>query len=82
MLSKAIRDLSIRDLLHALNEKLGLECTQIRDIAPSHVVPAASLESKVSTRQPILVPSGATMGSDSSGPYYRSIASKPEHTMF
>ena len=42
------RDLSLPDLLHMLNEKLGLECTRLRDTA---LLPAAftvSLESQVS----------------------------------
>ena len=50
---EAVRDLSIQDLLRLLNEKLGLECTRIREISPSQ---AASLESEVSTRRQILVP--------------------------
>ena len=74
---EAACDLSIQDLLHVLNEKLSLEWAQIRTIPTSHAVPAASLESEVSTRQPILAP----MRSNSHG-LHRSTASKPEHTMF
>ena len=80
MLSEVVRDLSIQDLLRALSEKLGLEYTRIREIPSSYAVPAASLESEVSIRQPVLVPVGATVGTNSSGPY-RSKVSKPEHTM-
>ena len=78
---EAARDLSIQDLLRVLNEKLGLECTRIRDIPLSRTVPATFLESEVSTRWLILVPTDATAGSDSSG-LYRSTFSRPEHTIF
>ena len=50
---KAVRDLSIQDLLHALNEKLRPEYARIRD-TPTPLVPAASLESEVSTLRPVL----------------------------
>ena len=79
---EAARDLSIQDLFCVLNEKLDLECTRIHDISPSRPVPAAYLESEVSTRQPILIPTNtAAVGSDTSG-LYRSTASKPKHTIF
>lgn len=45
---EAARELSIQDLLRVLNEKLGLDCTRIRDIFTSREVPAASLELEVS----------------------------------
>ena len=78
---EAVHDLSTQDLLHVLNEKLGLERTRIRDILPSHVVPLASLESDVSTCQPILVPMDAALVSNPSG-LRRSIVSRPERAMF
>ena len=56
MLVEAVRNLSVSELLRALNEKLGLECTRIRNISTSHTVPAASLKSEVSTRLPTPVP--------------------------
>ena len=59
--------LFIQDLLHVLNEKLGLECTRIREILSFHAVPAASLRSEVSRCQPILTPMDAAVRSDSSG---------------
>ena len=51
---EATPDLPIQDL-RVWNEKLGLECTQIREIPPPHTVPSASLESEVSMDQPIPV---------------------------
>ena len=56
MLVEAVRNLSVSELLRALNEKLGLECTRIRNISTSHTVPAASLKSEVSIRLPTPVP--------------------------
>ena len=56
---EAAYDLSIQDLLRVLNERLGLECARIREISPSQ---AASLESEVSARRPILVPIYVAMG--------------------
>ena len=56
MLLEAVRNLSVSELLRALNEKLGLECTRIRNISTSHTVPAASLKSEVSIRLPTPVP--------------------------
>jgi len=41
-------NLSIPELLHILNEKLGLERTRFRDIPLPPVASAASLESQVS----------------------------------
>ena len=76
---EAIRDLSIQDLLRAVNEKLRLEYTRIRD-TPTRPVPAVSLESEVSIRQPVLAPMDATV-SDPGG-LHRSTASKPLRTMF
>ena len=40
-------DLSILELLHALNEKLGLECARMRAIRLPLVVPTGSLETDV-----------------------------------
>ena len=76
---EAIRDLSIQDLLRAVNEKLHLEYTRIQD-TPTCSVLAVSLESEVSTHQPDLAPTDAT-GSDPGGPH-RSIVSTPLHAMF
>ena len=76
---EAICDLSIQDLLRAVNEKLCLEYTRIRD-TPSCSVLAVSLESEVSTHQPVLALTDAT-GSDPGGPH-RSIVSTPLHAMF
>ena len=56
---EAIRDLSIQDL-HALNEKLCLEYTQICD-TPTRSVLAISLESEVNTLQPVLAPMNVTV---------------------
>ena len=49
MLPDAVRDLSSFELLCALNEKLSLECTGLRETYPPPTTPAASLESQVST---------------------------------
>ena len=48
---EAARGLSIPDLLRLLNEKLGLECTRVREIPLSPAVPAPTLGSEVSTRR-------------------------------
>ena len=48
MALETAHDLSISDLLCVLNEKLGLDCTRIRDIFTSREVPATSLELEVS----------------------------------
>ena len=53
---EATRDLSIRDLLRALNEKLNLEWVQVRDTPTSSPDPAVSLEPEVSARQLVLAP--------------------------
>ena len=76
---EAVRDLSIQDLLRALNEKLRLEYTRIRD-TPTCSVLAVSPESEVSTHQPVLAPTDTTV-SDPGGPH-RSIVSTPLHAMF
>lgn len=47
---EAARDLSIEDLLHVLNEKIGLECTRVLGIPLPPVFPPASLDTEVSTR--------------------------------
>ena len=44
------------------NEKLGSECTQIREIPPLTQLPSTSLESKVSMRRPIPVPMDSAAG--------------------
>ena len=49
MLPEAVRDLSSFELLRALNEKLDLECTRLRETRPSPTTLAASVESEVST---------------------------------
>lgn len=46
MSSEVPCSLSVLDLLHVLNEKLGLGCTKIQESLT--VAPAASLESEVS----------------------------------
>ena len=51
MCSEAARDLSIPDLLRALNEKLGLECARLQEAPVPHTVSAAFLESEVSESQ-------------------------------
>ena len=51
MSSEVARDLSIPDLLRALNEKLGLECTRLQRTPVSHIVSAAFLEPEVSEPQ-------------------------------
>lgn len=61
MSPEAAHNLSIRDLLRVLSEKLGLECTRIRDIPPSHVVSAAELEAEVSTCRPMPDPMDVVM---------------------
>ena len=76
---EAIRDLSIQDLLCALNEKLRLEYTRIRD-TPTCSVLAVSLESEVSTRQPVLALMYVTVSDPGGLP--RSIVSTPLHAMF
>ena len=76
---EAVRDLSIQGLLRAVNEKLCLEYTRIRD-TPTRSVLAVSLESEVSTRQPVLAPMNVAV-SDPGGPH-RSIVSTPLHAMF
>ena len=50
MSPEAAHDLSLQDFLHALNEKINLEWTRIRDLSPSCAVSTAELESEVSTR--------------------------------
>jgi len=45
---EAARDFSIPDLLHVLNEKIGLEFTTLRNTSLPPAVSAASLESEVS----------------------------------
>lgn len=47
MALEAARDLSVQDLLRVLNEKLGLECTRLRETPLPPVVSAASLEPEV-----------------------------------
>ena len=76
---EAVRDLSIQDLLRAVNEKLCLEYTRIRD-TPTCSVLAVSLESEVSTHQPVLAPTDVTV-SDPGGPH-RSTVSTPLHAIF
>ena len=76
---EAIRDLSIQDLLRAVNEKLRLEYTRIRD-PPTHSVLAVSLESEVSTHQPVLAPMYVTVSDP--GRLHRSTVSTPLHAMF
>ena len=73
---EATYDLSIQDLLRVLNEKLSLECTRIQENPTSRT----SLESEVSTRQPILVPMCVAVRSNSSG-LHRSIVLRPVHAM-
>ena len=46
---EAARDLSIPDLLRLLNEKLGLECTRLREIPLPPLASVASSESEVNT---------------------------------
>ena len=46
---KAARDLSIPDLLRLLNEKLGLECTRLRETPLPPLASVASSESEVNT---------------------------------
>ena len=48
MSSVAARDLSVPDLLHLLNEKIGLECASLRGISLPPALSTASLESEVS----------------------------------
>ena len=45
---EAARDLSIRDLLRVLNQKIGLEYTTLRDTPLPPSISATSLESEVS----------------------------------
>lgn len=74
------RDLSIQDLLHVLGEKFGLERTRIQKTFTPPVVSAASLESEVSTRWPILIAKIPATRLD--GQSFRSKAWKPEPAMF
>lgn len=46
-LLEAARDLSAQELLHVLNEKLGVEFTRLQNHSPS-IISAASLEAEVS----------------------------------
>jgi hypothetical protein len=72
---EAARNLSVRDLLSVLNEKLNLECTRIR-VPP--LVSAASPESEVRTT--------IDLSRCDDGPYHneshRSRVSKPWHAIF
>ena len=58
MSPEAARDLSITDL-HALNEKLGLECTKLQGTPLPPAVSAASLEPEVSTSRSVNVEIGS-----------------------
>ena len=49
MSSQTTCELSVLELLHLLNEKLGLECTKLREIRICPVISASSLEPEVST---------------------------------
>ena len=46
---KITNDLSVLELLRLLNEKLGLECTRLREIRVSPAISVTSLELEVST---------------------------------
>ena len=50
MAQEAAYSLSISDLLHALNEKLGLESSKFRGITLPPTFSTSSLESEVSAR--------------------------------
>ena len=77
---EAARNLSISDLLHLLNEKLGLEYTRLRETHLPPVTSAASLESEVTMPRSILIiPSN--MAAEPNGQSFRSKSLKPEHTV-
>ena len=46
---EAARGLTIPELLRVLNEKLGLECTRLRELPSPPDFSTASLEAEVST---------------------------------
>jgi len=79
MSSEAALNLSILELIQALNEKLGLECTGAREIRlPSGLASVTALESEVSAPHGLIY-LNAAVGSD--GQPFRSNASKPGCTM-
>ena len=49
---EAARNISIPELLHALNEKLYSECNRLREYRPPPAVSISSLETEVSIFQP------------------------------
>ena len=56
---EAALNLSVPELLRALNEKLGLECTRARGIRlPPVPASITSLEAEVSTSQPTILSEG------------------------
>jgi len=56
---EAARGLPILELLRVLNEKLCLECTELRKIPLPPVTPAPLLESEVSTHRLVPIPTSA-----------------------
>ena len=79
---EAALNLSIPELLRALNEKLGPECTRVREISlPPLPASITCLGAEVSTSiRSISISASAVVGSNAQSS--SSKASKPEHTKF
>ena len=73
---EAVYNLSISDLLHVLNEKLGLESSKLQGISLPLTHLASSLESEVS------VPWWINLDSELTSKFDRSTAWKPERGIF
>ena len=74
---EAARNLSVLELLQVLNENLDLEFARVREICLSPAIPAAPLQTEVSTQY---ISRNAVARSDVQ--IFRSKAWKLERTMF
>ena len=81
MSSEIALNLSIPELLRALNEKLGLECTRAREICIPLILNSISVKAEVSGSQSIRL-NKVTVGSNGELGPLRFTVSKPEHGMF
>ena len=79
MSSEAARNLSVFELLQALNDKLDLEFARVEGICSLPAVPAAPLQTEVSTPRKIYL---HDVGVRSNGQTFRSKAWKPGHMIF
>ena len=76
---ESARDLSLPDHLRVLNDKLGLECTRLRETGIPPATPTAPLGPEVSNLDPP-VPKNVVAWSYSEP--FRSKASRPGRMMF